>query len=489
MAISNIPGDVLSGRNVLRTDITTLDAATIKEDLERILPQHTLNKLNIRTLQEYVRGYHPALDERVKTTRTDVDNKIFVDYAGAITRDITGYFLGKPIQYTHREGKHRRQMEHLTNVLSAENKARVDYEIANDCSTCGVGYRGIFTEKKPRNGTKLKLLRLDPLDTFVVYPSDPTLPPAYAVTAYETTADESSKVFYKVFTTNAMYIFEDEVIQGQDAYGVSRLILKDTKGISFGGGLPIVEYQNNLWRLGDWETAITIMDAIDAVTSDGVNDIQQAVNSVLVAMGMKLTEDDFKKLSTNGFLNVTDIPVGVKPVVEFINQAMSADVGTAMRDYLEATLRVVVGVPDRKSRPGGGGDTGDAVFMRDGWQDIDLVATAKEPYFIQAERESLSVMLYVLSTNKEVKKLSATDVEIHFNRNKTANLQSKAQVFQTLIGSGMAPRDALDIAGLTNNVEDVILRMEEYAPEYAKTRMNQGTSSTTDSNSDEGGAS
>jgi len=226
------------------------------------------------------------------------------------------------------------------------------------------------------------------------------------------------------------------------------------------------------------------MDAIDAVASDGVNDIQQAVNSVLVAMGMELTEEEFVKLSTNGFLNVSNIPPGVNPVVEFISQAMDAQVGVAMRDYLEATLRVIVGVPDRKTRSGGGGDTGDAVFMRDGWQDIDLVAAAKEPYFIQSERAALQVMLYILSTHKEVKNIEATDVEIHFNRNKTANLQSKAQVYQTLTSGDapLAPVDALDIAALTNNVHDVILRQEQFTAENAEKRIEDGELSNGDVN-------
>jgi len=222
------------------------------------------------------------------------------------------------------------------------------------------------------------------------------------------------------------------------------------------------------------------MDALDAVTSDGVNDIQQAVNAVLVVLGATMNEEIFATLSKYGFLNVSDIPAGVNPEVKFINQAMDASVGEAMREYLEATLRVIVGVPDRKTRSGGGGDTGDAVFMRDGWQDIDLVAASKEQYFIEAERNALGVMLYILDTFKEVTKLSVTDIEIHFNRNKTSNLQSKAQVFQILSGGvPLSPADALEMSDLTNNVQDVIIRAEQYQQTL------RDTAETTNEDSDE----
>ena len=382
-------------------------------------------------------------------------------------------------------------MENFTAKLKTENKALVDYQIAEDCSICGLGYRGIFKDEKKRGGTALKLLRLDPLDTFVVYYSDPTKGAAYAVTLYDTAQDNNAVRYYKVYTPTKMFVFKDTATNGQDPITGAALELDGKESdILFGGGLPIVEYRNNQWLLGDWETAIAIMDAIDFTASDGVNDIQQAVNSVLVAMGMELTEEAFAALSVNGFLNVKNIPQGVTPVVEFISQPMDAAVGKEMRDYLEATLRVLVGVPDRKTRGGGGGDTGDAVFMRDGWQDIDLVASAKEPYFIQAERDALDVILYLLGVEQEVAKLVATDIDIHFNRNKTANLQSKAQVYSTLTSGDapIAPVDALDIAGLTNNVHDVIMRADAYkAKIMQESRMNAADDANDDPNSPQGG--
>lgn len=493
MAISNIPSNILAGRAVLRTDIApNPDAEAVKADLMRVLPQHASNRQQIRSLQEYLRGWHPAIQARIKTTRTDVDNKITVNYPWSFTREITGYFLGKPIEYNHRKGKFASEMDALKGALDSENKGLVDYQIAEDCSTCGVGYRGVFNDATPLNGTHLALLRLDPKDNFVVYPADPTKAPVYAVSTYESASDNAAVTFYNVYTPSKQFVFKDMTLNGTDPVTGANLQLVETKDISFGGALPIVEYQNNQWRMGDWEAAISLIDALDAVASDGVNDIQQAVNSVLVAMGMELTLDDFKKLSANGFLNVKDIPQGTKPIVEFITQAMSADVGVSMRDYLESTLRLVVGVPDRKSRGGGGGDTGDAVFMRDGWHDIDLVAAAKEPYFIRSERQALATMLYILDTHNEMTgKVAPTDIEIHFNRNKTANLQSKAQVYQSLTSgpAALAPIDALDIAGLTNNTTDVIMRSESYRAKMQEQRINAQPGLTDKSNPNGGGTS
>jgi SPP1 family phage portal protein len=506
MPSTDIPNaaPIMSGRSILRTDLDAekLTEKVLRDDVMRVLPMHASNRTDIRALQDYHKGWHPYVQNRVKTTRTDVDNKITVNLPWSTTRDITSYFLGRPVQYVHRRGKYRVQMENLAGALDAENKALVDKQIADDCSICGLGYRGMFHDDKPRNGTHLSLIRLEPQDTFVVYSSDPTKGAVYAVTFYDSApsagvagsgaVDTTGAVrFYKVYTPKKMYVYKDTVGGGQEPMVGAKLELVSTTDIFFGGGLPIVEYQNNLWRMGDWECAISLLDAIDCVTSDGVNDIQQAVNSILVALGFEMDAEKFSALSKHGFLNIANIPQGVNPSAEFISQPMNADVGVAMRDYLEAMFRIVVGVPDRKSRPGGGGDTGDAVFMRDGWQDIDLVVTAKEPYFVQAERDSLAVMLYILETNKEIKSIAATDIEVHFSRNKTSNAQSKAQVYQILTTGEAAldPADALAIADLTHNVADVIMRSESYQAKMRERRISEMPDTTGDPNSTQGGSS
>ena len=115
-------------------------------------------------------------------------------------------------------------------------------------------------------------------------------------------------------------------------------------------------------------------------------------------------------------------------MLEYISPQLDPNSGISMREFLEATFRVIVGVPDRKTRGGGGGDTGDAVYLRDGWQDIDLVAANKEASFIRAEREALGTALRILSVNGEVPDtLKQSDIEIKFNRNKTSNIQSSAR--------------------------------------------------------------
>lgn len=266
-----------------------------------------------------------------------------------------------------------------------------------------------------------------------------------------------------------MYTYETLGTGGLLSIGGLELV--DVKDTSLGGNLPIIMYQNTENMIGDWESELTIMDALDKLTSDSLNDIEQFVNAILLMQGFEVNDDMLTSIRDNKVLNISDIPQGIDIVVKYITDQLDANNVDSLRDWLEATMRVIVGVPDRKTRGGGGGDTGDAVFLRDGWQDIDLVAAIKESFFIDADRKALATMLYIMQTFNEIDKgIQVQDVKIKFSRSKQANLQAKAQAYSTMVGASapIAPEDALEFADLTNNVSDVIMRAEAYQEKKLK---------------------
>lgn len=490
--VQQVKAPSLMGRTTIYTDKTTEELAkssVMLDELDRVFPIHLKNSAEIKFLQDYYRGYHPKILSRVKKSRTDVDNKVVVDYAYSFTRDITGYFLGKSVRYVQRgvndggtaeNDELRTQVETLNHIYDIENKPMVDLQVATDMSINGVGYKGVFSEKNPRNGTHLHLRRLDPESTFVVYSSGNTKIPMYAVSYWKNNVSELDQVETTVcvYTQTKQYIYT--VTGDIPNYGVltaNGFALKSESTINFNGSLPVIEYPNNAGELGDWEVAISLMDAIDTLSSDGVNDIEQFVNNILVAIGFEFNDQVQETLDTVGVLNIEQLPAGMEypPEIRYISQQLDSASGEAIRDYLESTLRVIVGVPDRKTRGGGGGDTGDAVFLRDGWQDIDLVASNKEAFFVKAEREAMNVSLYILRTNDEIGEgIKPSDIEIKFNRNKTTNLLSKVQALQSMWDM-LDHADALELSDLTTNVQDVIIRAEKaHAAQQSAAQPNLG---------------
>ena len=144
-----------------------------------------------------------------------------------------------------------------------------------------------------------------------------------------------------------------------------------------------------------------------------------------------------------------------------------------LREYLEEAYKTIIGIPDRKTRGGGGGDTGDAVKLRDGWADIEIVARIKESYFKIAKKKQIAVAIKILQllgmTTPDFKTI---DVDVKFSRNKNDNLQTKAQSFSTLHGTKtLDPADALEICDMTTDVVEVIERGKKYWDKVAQENL------------------
>lgn len=144
-----------------------------------------------------------------------------------------------------------------------------------------------------------------------------------------------------------------------------------------------------------------------------------------------------------------------------------------LREYLEEAYKTIIGIPDRKTRGGGGGDTGDAVKLRDGWADIEIVARIKESYFKIAKKKQISVAIKILQllglANIDFKTI---DLDVKFTRNKNDNLQTKAQSFSTLHGTKtLDPADALEMCDMTTDVVEVIDRGKKYWDNVAEQNL------------------
>jgi len=122
-----------------------------------------------------------------------------------------------------------------------------------------------------------------------------------------------------------------------------------------------------------------------------------------------------------------------------------------------------VGIPSRDARSGGGGDTGDAVYLRDGFQQLEIVARTKETFFKRAERATLRLLVNLAQKEGELKKLAVKDIDIRFSRNMTDGILSKANAISILHSTNVLdPTDVLSLVGVTTEPDELVKRGEVY---------------------------
>lgn len=428
------------------------DAAKVLTAYRSALKIHEGNAIDIRYLANYRNGLQPILHKE-KVIRPEINNKLVLNHAQMITRNIVGYFLGTPIQYIQTTADGKDAIEKLNRYLSYENKAANDLEIGNHQSICGTAYRIIFSDGTD-DLVPFEDRAMNPECTFVAYENSIAANPLFGAT-YSTKKDDMGNIVgYNIFiyteygmhhyTSTSLNILEGDV----DSYNFSPYSV---------GGVPIIEYPNNMWRIGDWELVMELMNAINSLDSGRLDDIDQIVQSLLVFINADMDEETYANMRAAGVVslkNTTNFHTDVKEIQNSLDQ-------TGMNTFakeLEELLYALIGIPDRNNRAGGGADTGMAVELRDGWADLEVVARNKETAFKKAEKQTLRIILTILGNTGDII-LSPLDVDIKFSRNKNNNLLVKTQSFQTLLGTKtLTPEDCLTIVDLVSDVNEYISR-------------------------------
>jgi len=449
---------------------------TIPAIVNGAMQRHLINRQEIIYLFQYFRGDQPIL-YREKEIRPEINNKIPINNAYSIVRNSTGYFLGEPIQYTAKEKEDSDNVLRLNTFMDSENKAQEDMKLAQDASICGTAYRLVTVDNaNEADEAPFEIPTLEPWNTFVIYSSRAGHKPILGVT-YSSLLDDNGNIngtLYTIYDKEYQYQYS---VKGGFTTEIKASDMIGTPQVHFLGSVPIVEYPNNEFKIGDFEVVMTILDAISQLHSDRMNSIQQIVNSVLVFVGCHLKSkeenkaagagntSDYEKLQQYGAMELPATGSTVKPDVKYVSASVDQNEAETLAQTLIDYAYAISGIPDRKQKSGGSGDTGDAVYLRDGFQSLELVARVKERNFKKSEREILRMVCRILKVFNSID-LTPMQVDVKFIRNRTNNLVNKSQAASNLQSTGLfAPEDIIQIIGVTDDPKQMAERGQKYKEE------------------------
>lgn len=451
------------GRRKIILDYDEVNRNNIKEVIEKALVWHKRNQHDCEYLIKYFLGDQDIL-YRLAPETSNINNQVVVNYAYPITREIVGYTFGNPIEYIQRDVGKKNDIEVLSDIYHDLGSYNVDKDTATYCSICGVGYQITLPSSDINENNvpeiPITVTNLDPRDTFCVFSNRISNPQILGCHIIHTD-NEGDR--YLCYTDTESFILNDSLEITEES---NNLI----------GENPITMFENSVFRTGDWEQAISVMNASNLVASDSLNDIEGTIRSLLVVLGAEFEDDSvgLQGIKKNRLLTLVH-PQGGNVDAKFISPQVDSSSINNIREYLEQARNVITGIPDRQTASGG--DTGTAVLNRNGWTDIEIVAKLKELFFKKSKQKQLGVGIKILQMlGKVSKELSPLNVELAIGRNTLDNLQTKTQAFSTLVATGeLAVIDALEMSGLTNRVNEVVERgqkakeeREEHQIEYQK---------------------
>jgi SPP1 family phage portal protein len=426
----------------------TLNRDTLPTELNNALMVHEKNCAEEHQLLDIYKN-RQKIFRRSGEDRL-VNNMVGIPYPNAFTRQIVGYTYPEGIQLVQNRMEYLKDVETVNRYLRSENKAALDKVMADEQSIFGTHYRAVLPDTVQFDESPLEIYAMDIFNTFVAYSAYNGNRQVYAWNCFKVKKpDGEERYIHQIYTAYEKFTYNSSSsrsVQPTDFVSEQPHIL---------GDIPIIEYPNNEFRLGDWELAVSLFDAINDIASDSVNDVEQTVRSYLALFGVDPDKTDIKEAKKNQILVFNGQP-GVNQDAKFITAQIDGNSAALLRSYFEDAVRMVVGIPDRNSS--GGGDTGEAINAKNGWREIDTVAKNKTMYTEMAERRFLKIVLNILSPKYISSKLTPLDIDIKIPRNKDENLQTKVQAGSIMDEMGFDEHDTVEHMDITGDIEGLATR-------------------------------
>lgn len=450
----------LFGRAEICLPIEEVTAENVAETLSQALQIHLLNAAQIDYLYRYMKGEQPVL-QRVKTIRPEICNKVVENHAAEIAQFTSGYFMGEPVTYVRRGERNEASnaINALNNYMAYEDKASHDKEMATWMAICGVGYRMVRPDKNymgDPDESPFEIDTPDPRDTFVVYSTGFGHKCLMGVQIVVIQDGNIEKTMYCGYTATNYF----EVVDGKCTEWQTHSM----------NDVPIFEYRLNMLRMGSFEPAIPIMNAINTLASNRMDGVEQYVQSFLKFINCDVTNEQVKQFGQLGAIVVkseSNHPADVQLVSQELNQTQTQ----TFVDHLYEQMLVICGMPTSYRGGASSSDnlTGNAVLLRDGWQQTEARARDTELLFKRSEKHFLRVVLRILRVMiQEPFDLRLSEIECKFTRRQHDNLLTKTQSLMQMLESGLSPEVAISTCGLFNDPMDVATKsklwLEKWKP-------------------------
>ena len=239
-------------------------------------------KHRLEILDGYSKGInHTIFNGRKRLEKEKADHRVSHNWGGYISNYITGYLMSKPITIGTKtvDDNEDEVLEPIFEVNDSNDIDSLNFELGFDASRYG---RAFELHYRKEDGSDIVSI-IDPKDIFVIRSSDVSkdIIGAVHVPIY------NDLVYMTIYTAKHVIKYEPT---NQD----SPTFVEQSRKVNLYKDVPVVEWWNNRFRQGDFETEIPLIDAYDSAQSDTANYMSDLNDALLVIKG------DFESAGIDG---------------------------------------------------------------------------------------------------------------------------------------------------------------------------------------------
>ena len=436
------------GRLDIYASFDEITEENIIYELNSALVFHVKNMLQEEFLYWYTRNVQPILF-RKKEVRDDILNIVQVNIAASICDFKDGYLITQPLTYVSRRKGVQTKLKKMNEFLYRSGKQIADNKATDWFHRVGKGV--IYVEPNDDEEQPYKAYALDPRSAFTVYSLKPGNEPVMGVNYVISDGVAKFDVYTKKYVFHLSGIQTGKIITYENNHDyMTTATTLDSVEPNVLGEIPIIEYRYHSTNISCFELAIPLIDEISNIYSNSCDGIEQFIQSLAIAVNCEFPDDttitDIRKAGMLVLRSVGENKADFKVLSEQLDQTQTKTLIDSLYDEI---LRICA-MPSRSNGGSTYDTTGAAVLANFGWYQADAAARNTEDLFRESNRYFDRIIVKILK-RKGLLDISENDFELNFVRNETANVQSKAQAFQTLMSAGLHPELAAAKSGISND--------------------------------------
>lgn len=386
-----------------------------KKDVYDLILKHQSMTEKILKNKAYYNGKHD-IENRVRASGAP-NNRIMCNHAKDISDTASGYFMGNPITY---ENTGEADIEPLLVAFDKANIDDTDSDLALDLSIGGIAYEYLYVKE---NETNIQSKTLPAENAFIVGDNTIEENELFGVYYWEKRDDKRYKIRFVATVMTQNYIYDMEIIGSGDEKAL------DKKKQHHFGDIPLIEYQNNKYGIGDFEQQIPLIDAYNTLMSDRINDKEQFIDALLVLYGTSLGDDEdevteaAKVLRENKLL---ELPEDAK--AEYLSRSMDENGVEVLRKAIKEDIYTFSHVPNLTDENFAGNSSG--VAMEYKLLGLEMVTKIKTRYYKVGLRKRIKLFCHYLGLKNIM--LDADSIVPSFARTLPKNLLELSQIINNL---------------------------------------------------------
>lgn len=468
---------MIIGRRVLTTDEPYITYDNIIPILQKVLLEHELNATRIDFLDNYEKGYQPI--ERVKTYRPDINVQTNDNVANEITNFKTSFHWGSPITFVQK-GNGSNDNKELTDAIAMLNACYESEDVRKktqhlarnvEIGCRGYTYIDINTDRQEieEGGSYFKFESLEPRNACVIYSS-------YYFDQRPMIGVIINRKKHHITAFSKHYRFELDNMVHTERSGERNPL----------EAIPIIEWIRSYDNMGCFERQIPEMDALNLMISDLGNDVDQNTQAIwhgndidfpkkLITKDDGTVEEVEARPKTNDWIITQTTPNGTTPFVKPL--AVSYDYTGILSNIKSKRAWILerCNVPQRNDSSGG--STGIAMDSATGWSAAETEAQKQQNIMECCKMEEVKVVLRAIKlcpyvpSDSPLLKLKSSDLQPSIKRSKTYELTVKTNAVCALLAKGFDLQDAISIAPMFEDNNQVIERSGEGVRRYQESNV------------------